>query len=114
MSFAAFPIIFQQLYGLSLGQCGLVQLSIGAGCVLALPIYYMYEKVLRRAQANKRPWTAKEEYRRLPLAFLGGPLFVVSLFWLAWTSRVDVPFAVPMLAGIPFGMGFMCIFIALL
>ncbi|CAI7636496.1 unnamed protein product [Penicillium glandicola] len=113
MSFNVFPAVFQELYGLSPGQCGLVQLAIGAGCVSSLPIYWLYEQILRRVlrSSTGKP---KEEYYRLPLACLGGPLFVVSLFWLGWSSRIDVPFAVPMIAGIPFGMGFMCTFIAIL
>lgn len=113
MSFNVFPAVFQQLYGLSPGQCGLVQLTIGAGCVLSLPIYWMYEQILRWVVRGS-VGGLKEEYYRLPLACLGGPLFVISLFWLGWTSRIDVHFAVPMVAGIPFGMGFMCIFIAIL
>ncbi|KAJ5402361.1 MFS general substrate transporter [Penicillium crustosum] len=113
MSFQVFPEVFQHLYGLSPGQCGLVQLTIGAGCVLSLPIYWMYEQILRRV-VQSSSGKLKQEYYRLPLACLGGPLFVISLFWLGWSSRLDVPFAVPMLAGIPFGMGFMCIFIAIL
>lgn len=113
MSFQVFPEVFQHLYGLSPGQCGLVQLAIGAGCVLSLPIYWVYEQILRRVLRSS-PGKLKQEYYRLPLACLGGPLFVISLFWLGWSSRLDVPFAVPMIAGIPFGMGFMCIFIAIL
>lgn len=57
---------------------------------------------------------ASEEYRRLPLACVGGPLFFVSLFWLGWSARDGVSYVVPMLAGLPFGAGFMLIFIALL
>ncbi|KAF5016205.1 hypothetical protein F66182_12188, partial [Fusarium sp. NRRL 66182] len=37
-----------------------------------------------------------------------------SLFWLGWSARDDVSFVVPMLAGIPFGSGFMLIFMAIL
>lgn len=114
MSFQAFPLIFEGVYGLSLGQCSLVQLTVAIGCVLALAIHWMHEEILARAQASQRPWAYKEEYRRLPLACIGGPLFAISLFWLGWTARGDVHFAVPMVAGFPFGMGFMCIFIALL
>jgi hypothetical protein len=45
---------------------------------------------------------------------LGGPLLVTGLFWLGWTSHAEVPFVVPMLAGTPFGAGFVLIFMALL
>lgn len=120
ISFQAFPIIFVQLYDLSPGQCGLVQLTIAAGCVLTLPVYWAYNEIwLRRRRMEdqlsiKRQKPNSAEHYRLPLACLGGPLFVVSLFWLGWSARKDVPFVVPMLAGIPFGMGFMCTFISLL
>lgn len=113
MSFQVFPYIFQEVYDLSPGQCGLVQLTIGAGCVLTLPVYWVYERLLPRL-VDIPSARNKEELFRLPLACLGGPLFVISLFWLGWSSHVDVPFAVPMIAGIPFGMGFMCVFIAIL
>ncbi|KAK0740778.1 major facilitator superfamily domain-containing protein [Schizothecium vesticola] len=114
MSFEAYPLIFQDFYGLSPGQCGLTYLAIGIGCLLSLPIFFAWDNHLLRAQARGTPWTQREEYRRLPLACLGGPLFALSLFWLGWTARAPVPFIVPVLAGIPFGIGFMCIFQALL
>ncbi len=107
MTFQAFAIIFQGIYGFSPGKEGFVFLTIGLGALLSLPVFYYYDNFLNRAIAEGRPWTKQEEYRRLPLAFLGGPLFVVSLFWLGWTSRADISFVSPMLAGVPFGMGFM-------
>lgn len=114
MSFQAFPIIFQQLYGLSPGVTGLCFLPIGVGALLSLPIFYAYDGYLRRAQKQGKVWSTQEEYRRVPLACLGGPLFVVALFWLGWSARTSVSFVAPMMAGIPFGMGFMLIFMALL
>lgn len=114
MTFQAFPIIYVDLYGLSAGVEGLTFLTIGAGALCALPVFFGWDAYLRHAQRENRAWTKKEEYRRLPLACIGGPLFVISLFWLGWTARAGVPFAVPMLSGIPFGMGFMLIFMALL
>ncbi|ROV97434.1 hypothetical protein VMCG_06853 [Cytospora schulzeri] len=114
MTFQAFSIIYVGLYGLSRGVEGLTFLTIGAGALLALPVFFGWDAYLKKAQDEGKAWTRKEEYRRLPLACLGGPLFVVSLFWLGWTSREGIPFWVPMLSGIPFGMGFQLIFMALL
>ncbi|EAA27613.3 MFS general substrate transporter [Neurospora crassa] len=114
MTFEAYPFIFIDLYGLTPGQCGLTYLAIGVGCLIALPIFMAWDSILTRARHRNAPWTRQEEYRRLPLACLGGPMFVVSLFWLGFTSRFSVPFWIPMLSGIPFGMGFMCVFQALL
>ena len=114
MSFQAFPLVFQGLYGLSPGATGLAFLPIGAGAVLALPVFWGYDALVRRAQARGRPWAKRDECRRVPLAFLGGPVFALSLFWLGFAARPDLPFAAPMLAGVPFGLGFLLIFMALL
>ncbi|KAK4133146.1 MFS general substrate transporter [Trichocladium antarcticum] len=114
MCFEAYPVVFEGVYGLSPGQCGLAYLAVGVGCLLALPGFWAYEVVLARARARGAPWTRCEEARRLPLACVGGPLFAVALFWMGWTARPDVHFMVPALAGVPFGLGFMCIFQALL
>jgi hypothetical protein len=52
--------------------------------------------------------------RRLPLACIAGPFFVISAFWLGWTSSPSIHWIVPTLAGIIFGMGYLCLFMALL
>ncbi|RFU30930.1 hypothetical protein B7463_g5429, partial [Scytalidium lignicola] len=114
MSFQAFPIIFQQLYGLSPGVTGLCYLAIGAGAALSLPVFWFWDGVLANARARSAPWVKREEYRRVPLACIGGPLFAVSLFWLGFSSKSSITFVAPMLAGIPFGIGYMLIFMALL
>jgi MFS family permease len=114
MSFSAYPIIFQGVYHMSPGVCGLTYLVIGAGAFLSLPPFYWYDGYLYRKQQAGARWAHQEEYRRLPLACLGGPLYAVSLFWLGWSARPDVHWAAPMMAGLFFGMGWMLIFIALL
>ncbi|KAL1896824.1 hypothetical protein Sste5346_004457 [Sporothrix stenoceras] len=114
MTFTAFPLIFEDIYKFSPGVEGLIFLAIGAGTLLSIPIFYAYDNYLLNAIDRGEAWTKQEEYRRLPLACLGGPVFVISLFWLGWTAKAEVSFVAPMLAGIPFGLGFMLIFIALL
>ncbi|KAJ4155003.1 hypothetical protein LMH87_000269 [Akanthomyces muscarius] len=114
MSFQAYPIIYQGLYHLSPGETGLTYLSVGVGAAIAFPIFWNWDAVLARAQARGAAWTKREEYRRLPLACIGGPLFVISLFWMGWSARPGVHFVVPLLAGIPFGMGMILIFFAIL
>lgn len=114
MSFQAFPIIFQQLYGLSPGVTGLSYLPIMGGACLDLPLFWYWDDILAKARARGANWTKREESRRLPLACLGGPLFVISLFWLGWSAHSSSSYVAPMLAGIPFGMGFLLIFMALL
>ncbi|KAF4635841.1 hypothetical protein G7Y89_g2250 [Cudoniella acicularis] len=114
MYFEAYPIIFEGIYGQTPGVSGLMFLPIGGGTVSAIALFLWYDAFLRKAQKQGKAWTQKEESRRLPLACVGGPLYVISLFWLGWTARPSIPFYVPMLAGLPFGMGFILIFMALL
>ncbi|EFZ02209.1 MFS transporter [Metarhizium robertsii] len=114
MSFQAFPIIFHDLYGLNPGETGLTYLLIGAGGMVSLPVFWYWDVALVKAQVRGSWWSKREESRRLPLACMGGPLFVISLFWLGFSAKISIPFVVPMLAGIPFGMGYMLIFMALL
>lgn len=114
MSFEAFPIIFQDLYGLSAGITGLIYLPICLGALFAMSIFWTWDNYLRSATARGASWTQHEEYRRLPLACVGGPSFIVSLFWLGFTSRPSISYIVPMFAGVPFGLGFMLIFMAML
>jgi len=40
-------------------------------------------------------------------------LFVISLFWLGWSASPHIHWIVPTLAGLPFGIGFVLIFMAL-
>jgi hypothetical protein len=114
MYFEAYAIVFEGIYQQSPGISGLMFLPIGGGALLSIGVFLWYDGFLRRAQVQRKPWTEREESRRLPLAFLGGPLLVIGLFWLGWTSRPSIPFYVPMLAGIPFGAGYVLIFMALL
>ncbi|KAK5991424.1 putative MFS-type transporter [Cladobotryum mycophilum] len=114
LSFQAFPIIFQDMYGLPAGVTGLAFLPIGVGALFSLPIFWAWDAILHKATARNAEWTKREEYRRLPLACIGGPLFVISLFWLGWSARPSTTFVIPMLAGVPFGMGYMMIVMCLL
>jgi hypothetical protein len=114
MYFQAYPIVFQGIYRMSPGVSGLMFIPIGLGELIALPIFIAYDAFLQRAKDAGKPWTRQEESRRLPLAFLGGPFYVIALFWLGWSARQDVHWIVPSIAGIFFGLGFELIFMALL
>jgi len=114
MFFQAYPVIYEQTYGFGGGEEGLTFLAIGVGACLSCVIYLTWDVVLRRARVQNKAWIAREETRRLPLACLGGPFFILSCFWLGWTARKDIPWIVPVLSGVPFGIGYLLIFMALL
>jgi len=107
--FEAYPLIFEGIYKMHTGIVGLAFLPIIIGAVISLGIFLYYDGILQRAKKEHKPWADIEEYRRLPLACIGGPLYVISLFWLGWSANTNVHWIVPMLAGIPFGIGFMLV-----
>ncbi|CAI9636417.1 unnamed protein product [Alternaria burnsii] len=110
----SYPIIFQGIYHFNAGETGIAFLPIGVGAVISAGIYLSWDWYLARSQRLNRPWSQDEEMRRLPLACIAGPFFVISAFWLGWTSREGIHWIVPILAGILFGMGYLCLFMALL
>ncbi|EXJ95101.1 hypothetical protein A1O1_00220 [Capronia coronata CBS 617.96] len=115
--FEAYPIIFQgpdSVYKWSWGISGLAFLPIGIGSFLAAPILLAWDSYLAKAQKRNAKWANQEEYRRLPLACLGGPLYVVSLFWIGWSAKPGMHWLAPVASGVPFGLGFVLIFMALL
>ncbi|KAK7729248.1 High-affinity nicotinic acid transporter [Cytospora paraplurivora] len=111
--FGAYPIIFKGTYSMSDGVSALMFIPTGIGAVLAIVIFAAWDRFHQSSIEKARPWALQEEYRRLPLACLGGPLFGLSQFWLGWTARPSVHWAIPALSGIPLGIGIDLTFLAL-
>ncbi|KAF2839590.1 MFS general substrate transporter [Patellaria atrata CBS 101060] len=111
--FGAYPIIFRGTYDMSPGVSALMFIPTGIGAIFAILIFVAWDTYHRRAVALHKPWAAQEEYRRLPLACLGGPLFALSEFWLGWAARRSVHWSVPALSGVPLGIGIDLTFLAL-
>ncbi len=111
--FGAYPVIFRGTYAMSSGVSALMFIPTGIGAALAIGIFVWWDGFHRRGVALGRGWALQEEYRRLPLACLGGPLFALSEFWLGWAARPGVHWAVPALSGVPLGAGIDLTFLAL-
>lgn len=114
MFFQSFPLIYVDIYGFSLGQEGLTFLAIGVGAMISGVFYLVWDNITDKARAKGAKWVQAEEMRRLPLACIGGPFVVISCFWLGWSARSDVHWIVPVLAGVPYGIGFLLVFMSLL
>jgi len=56
--------------------------TVGIGALIAVPIFLYYDSYLQKSKIQGKNWAQSEEYRRLPLACAGGPLFAISQFWL--------------------------------
>ncbi|KAL9949898.1 hypothetical protein D7B24_006119 [Verticillium nonalfalfae] len=112
--FQAYPIIFQGVYDMEPGFVGLAFLPVLGGSAVALAIFMWFSAYHAAALRRGASWTRQDEYRRLPLACIGGPALSLSLFWLGWSSRATVHPVVPMMSGFLFGAGYLLIFMAML
>lgn len=111
--FSAYPIIFKGTYAMSDGVSALMFIPTGIGAVFAIAIFVAWDRYYDDSARLGRSWALKEEYRRLPLACLGGPLFALSEFWLGWTARPSIHWAIPAASGISLGIGIDLTFLAL-
>ncbi|KAJ5318718.1 MFS general substrate transporter [Penicillium atrosanguineum] len=97
--YASYPIILERTYGFSPYQTGLAFLPMLVGTLLAAPVLFLVDK---RKRALDRP-TPEDN---LPGAMVAAILLPLSLVWLAWTARPTIPWICPILAGVPYGLGF--------
>ncbi|KAI1982244.1 hypothetical protein LOZ51_001019 [Ophidiomyces ophidiicola] len=79
--FQAYPIIFQGEYAMAPGIDGLAYMPVGIGSVISAIMVVLWDEHMPR-QGEKKPTM---EYHRLTLAIIGGPLTMISFFWLVGT-----------------------------
>jgi hypothetical protein len=63
----------------------------------------LHRRNLETGVNHVRPWPVLSEF--------GGTVLAIGHLWFAWTCTLDVHWIVPILAGVPFGMGNACVFI---
>ena len=66
-------------------------LLVGVGAVIAVFVFLWYDQFLQKNRMKGKIWAQSEEYRRLPLACAGGPLYAISLFWLVGLHLAKIP-----------------------
>lgn len=119
--FEAYPIIFEGVYGMSLGITGLCFLGVMIGFILGTAAYVLIDRLYffpknpdgtrgKRDQNGNLVIPAPES--RLILCKIGSIALPCSLFWLGWTSRTNVHWISAIIAGVPFGFGLILIFFA--
>lgn len=109
LCFAAFPIVFQENRGWSAGIGGLGFTGVLVGLFVGiLIICWDNTRYVRIYRANGG--IAPPECR-LPAVIAGGVSIVVGLAWFAATDAPTVHWVVPIIAGAPFGAGFVLVFI---
>ena len=112
--FDGWGLIFGTTYNLSQGLVGTTFLAVAVGVVLAAcltPLMYRgYCAAMR--EAGTRSVTKLPPELRLWWAMLGAPALPISMFWMGWTARPDVPVWSPLGASVLFGFGTLCVFIS--
>ncbi|KAL4948708.1 major facilitator superfamily domain-containing protein [Aspergillus filifer] len=105
----AYPIVFQEVHGMSLGISGLpfngliIGEVLGAGFVLSF-----YNSYTRKLAANNG--IPVPEWR-LPPCIAGGVAFTLGLFWFGWTGfTASIHWMAPTAAGVLVGFGLTSIF----
>ncbi|KAK0277036.1 hypothetical protein LTS00_014312 [Friedmanniomyces endolithicus] len=113
--FAAYPYTFESVYGFNTWQYGLTFLGIGLGVLLAVLTNIVIDQLIytkKTAQALKEGRHMAAPEHRLYCAMVGSVGIPIGLFWFAWSARADVHWISPVLAGIPFAWGNLCVFMS--
>ncbi|KAL8654962.1 MAG: hypothetical protein Q9226_003229 [Calogaya cf. arnoldii] len=108
--FAAFPIVFKQQRGWDETHTGLAFLGIGVGVIIGIVYsFFDHAKYARLQQASSDELGPEA---RLPQSLVGCITIPISLFWFAWTITPTIHFMVPLVGSIPFGFGFVLVYIS--
>lgn len=109
LTFAAFPLVWEGVYGLKPGDAGLPFLSILVGAFISVPVSLYFQQ--RYVIAVRRTDGHAEPELRLPQAALGGLLIAISFFWFGWSGyRAEVSIWAPISSGVVLGLGNVLIF----
>ncbi|KAI1299716.1 major facilitator superfamily domain-containing protein [Xylaria venustula] len=109
--FAAFPIVYQEYRGWDEGIGGLAFLGLAIG--IAFGILVALYVTIRSTKPSKL--SDEEDWRpeiRLPMSLVGCVAIPVGLFWFAWTNDPSFHWLLSIAAQVPFGFGFVLVYIS--
>lgn len=106
LCFVAYPIIFTDLRGWSYGISGLAFSGIGVGSMIVICSEPLIRKVIHMHKPDPdSPTGDPPPEAMVSVVCLAAVLLPIGEIWFAWTGTPNVHWIVPILAGIPFGMG---------
>ncbi len=105
--FTTVTFVFEDQYGISSSNVGLVYLGIGLGQLAGLSIFGYYSDKLLRKWA--KGGELKPEFR-LPLLWPGAFLIPAGLFMYGWSAEYKVHWIVPLIGTFIFGAGMIMTF----
>lgn len=110
--FITVPVALGMTYGFSVQRVGLAFTSALGGTALALVMAIILEMIFRPRPSNNR-MLPNIEHRLLP-AMIGGPLMMVSLFWIGNTATPNINYVVPIIGTAVYVWGSMSVIIGLI
>ncbi|TVY64274.1 Efflux pump FUBT [Lachnellula suecica] len=112
MLFGAFPIVFEQTRGWSLGIGGLAFVGVMVGMIMAVS-YSIWDNKRYAKISEKRDGKAPPE-SRLPPSMVGSIALPIGLFWFAWTNSPSIHWSVSIIGTAPFGFGMVLVFLSIM
>ncbi|KAI9837663.1 MAG: hypothetical protein M1837_002923 [Sclerophora amabilis] len=109
LDFTAYPIVFTQSRHWSVGVSGLSFLGIGVGMAIATA----GSPYLNRIHARYVRKLGPEPEARLPHLIILSWAIPIGLFWFAWTSLPPTHWISSIIAGVPFGLGLVTLFLGI-
>ncbi|KAL4969624.1 MFS transporter [Aspergillus stella-maris] len=111
LCFVAYPIAFQTQRGWSPGISGLSFIGIGVGVFIAIACEPIFRNIINLHRKDPKTGEVPPESMALIVIF-GATLLAIGQLWFAWTCQPStIHWIVPILAGVPFGAGNVCVFI---
>jgi len=106
----AYPIVFQQIHGMSGGVGGLPYFGMIIGMLIA-GIYVILTQPSYNKKLAANNGVPIPEWRLPPVIF-GGIAFAGGLFWFGWSGyKAEIHWIVPTLSGLLTGFGLLAIFL---
>lgn len=111
LCFTAYPIVFGDIRGWSLGLSGLAFLGIGIGVLITIACEPLVRRLINSHE--KDPETGKVHPESMvSFVCICSILIPIGELWFAWTcAPASIHWIVPLIAGIPFGAGNTGVFI---
>ncbi|KAJ5083660.1 hypothetical protein N7456_013087 [Penicillium angulare] len=111
LCFVAYPIVFEDIRGWSLGMSGLSFLGIGLGVLITIACEPLARRLINSHKIDPETGKVYPE-AMVSVICICSILIPIGELWFAWTcAPASIHWIVPLLAGVPFGAGNTGVFI---